>query len=92
MVVMLECPLDTRHGVFGIRTLEACPREVESDQASVAQTLHIFLVSSNGLECTTRPLSQSREGAPLADHPAVKCSQVLKQGQKGLKERDRTVG
>lgn len=89
---MLECPLDTRHGVFGLRTLEACPREVESDQASVAQTLHILLVFSNGLECITRPLSQSREGTPLAHHPAVKCSQMLKQGQKGLKEHDRTVG
>jgi hypothetical protein len=33
---MLDCPLDTRRGAFGIGTLEACPREVESDQASVA--------------------------------------------------------
>lgn len=35
---MLDRLLDTRHGVFGIGTLEACRREVESDQASMAKT------------------------------------------------------
>lgn len=40
---MLDRLLDTRHGVFGIGTLEACRREVESDQASMAKTPHMLL-------------------------------------------------
>ena len=74
-VVVMGCRNvhSTRDVVRLFSALEACLRGVESDQTSVAQTLHISLVSGNGLECISRALILMRETAPLAEQPSAEA-------------------